>query len=331
MEQSKSVVVAAALLCLAAPVHAQAPAWKDPSPHRVQMVSVDKGVELEVLDWGGRGRPLVLLAGGGFTAHVYDEFALRFTAHNHVYGITRRGFGASTYSAEGYGADRAGDDVLAVLDALRLQHPVLVGHSLAGEEMSSIASRYPRRVAGLVYLDAAYPYAFDNGTGPAFDEFMKIHGPPTPEPKGADLASFAALQAFDERIDGFRFPEAELRQQWEAAADGKPAKQRDLPGYATLMQGMKKFSRIPVPALMIFANPHSQGPWVEKNTDASVRAAAEQYATSLSDLVGRQIKSVKEGMPTAQVVILPGAHHFVFLSNQDEVVKKMRGFLAGLR
>src|SRR6202020_1747169 len=36
-------------------------AWKlYSSPHTVQMVSVEKGVSLEVLDWGGRGRPLVL-------------------------------------------------------------------------------------------------------------------------------------------------------------------------------------------------------------------------------------------------------------------------------
>jgi pimeloyl-ACP methyl ester carboxylesterase len=60
----------------------------------------------------------------------------------------------------GYTADRLGDDVLAVLDALNLDGPVLVGHSIAGEELSSIGSRHPERVAGLIYLDAAYAYAF---------------------------------------------------------------------------------------------------------------------------------------------------------------------------
>jgi len=39
--------------------------WQDPSPHKVQFVTVDKDVKLEVLDWGGTGRPLVLLAGLG--------------------------------------------------------------------------------------------------------------------------------------------------------------------------------------------------------------------------------------------------------------------------
>jgi len=49
--------------------------WKDPSPHTIRFVTVEKGVRLEVLDWGGSGRPLVLLAGGGDTAHVFDDFA----------------------------------------------------------------------------------------------------------------------------------------------------------------------------------------------------------------------------------------------------------------
>jgi len=50
--------------------------------------------------------------------------------------------------------------VLAVIKALKLKRPVLVGHSIAGEEMSSIGSRHPKKVAGLIYLDAAYIYAY---------------------------------------------------------------------------------------------------------------------------------------------------------------------------
>src|SRR5262249_14900619 len=123
-------------------------------------VTVDKNVELEVLDFGGSGRPIVFLAGMGNSAHVFDTFAPKFTSSHHVYGITRRGFGESSVPKDGYGADRLGDDVLAVMDALKLTRPVLAGHSVAGTELSSIASRYPERVAGLIYLDAGYTYAF---------------------------------------------------------------------------------------------------------------------------------------------------------------------------
>ena len=138
------------------------------------METVEKDVRLEVLDWGGSGRPIVLLAGGGNTAHVFDDFAPKLTAHHHVYGITRRGFGASVYSSTDRPADRLGDDVVAVIDALHLNRPILVGHSIAGVELSSVANSHPNRVGGLVYLDAAYSYAFDNGNGASIMEIQKL-------------------------------------------------------------------------------------------------------------------------------------------------------------
>jgi Alpha/beta hydrolase family len=154
------------LIALLAPIYSQQPtSWRDPSPHTIQFVTVDKNVRLEVLDWGGSGRPVVLLAGGGNTAHVFDEFAPKLTANYHVYGITRRGFGRSSFSASEHGADGLGDDVLAVIDSLKLNRPVLVGHSIAGGELSSVGTRQPERVAGLVYLEAGYPYAFNTGKG----------------------------------------------------------------------------------------------------------------------------------------------------------------------
>ena len=79
-----------------------ATAWTDPSPHQVRFVDVAPGVKLEVLDWGGTGRDVVLLSGSGHTAHVYDEFVLKLKDCCHVYGITRRGYGASSIPETGY-------------------------------------------------------------------------------------------------------------------------------------------------------------------------------------------------------------------------------------
>jgi non-heme chloroperoxidase len=319
------------LAFLVTPLYSQSSVWNDPSPHRTRFVSVDKDVRLEVLDWGGSGRPIVLLAGGGNTAHVFDDFAPKLTAHFHVYGITRRGFGASGYAATDDPADRLGDDVVAVIAALKLKRPILVGHSIAGVELSSVANSHPDRVAGLVYLDAAYSYAFDNGEGANIMEIQQLHGPQPPPPSGADLASFTALQKYYERVNGFRFPEGELRQQRESTPDGRVGKQRDLPGgalFMPLMKGTKKYSKIPVPALAIFANPHSQGRWVDDNLDPSVQTAARAYSTALSALTERQEKAVENGAPRAQVIALSGANHYVFLSNEADVLREMYAFLA---
>lgn len=142
------------VIAIAAASAQQSVPWHDPSRHKVQFVTVEENVQLEVLDWGGTGRPFVLLAGRGFTAHVFDGFAEKLTNLYHVYGITRRGFGASSKPKSGYSEQRLADDDLRVFDALKLLAPVVVGHSVAGNELSQLGIHHYERVGGLVYLDA---------------------------------------------------------------------------------------------------------------------------------------------------------------------------------
>jgi pimeloyl-ACP methyl ester carboxylesterase len=305
--------------------------WVDPSPHHATMVTVDKEVRLEVLDWGGSGKPLVLLAGAGNTAHVFDDFAPKLTSKYHVYGITRRGFGASAYSGSEYDADRLGDDVLAVLDSLKLRKPVLVGHSLAGEELSSVASRYPNRVAGLVYLEAAYGYAFDNGKGTAMSEMQKLPPPPrVPAPSAEEHANFGAYAKWMARAQGISLPESELRQTRATDADGRITNVRVPPGANGIAKGMKKYSTIPVPALVIFAVPHSQAPWIQESSDPAVQEAAKKFAASEMPLVERQAKAIEDAVPTTRVVRIANANHVIFISNEADVLREMQAFLKGL-
>src|SRR5262245_36663633 len=79
--------------------------------HEQRFITVAPSVTLEVLDWGGTGRTLVLLAGLDDDAHVLDAFASRLATSYHVYGVTRRGCGASSVPAPteaNYRADRLG-------------------------------------------------------------------------------------------------------------------------------------------------------------------------------------------------------------------------------
>lgn len=311
----------------------QSASWRDASPHTVRFVTVEENVRLEVLDWGGAGRSVVLLAGGGNTAHVFDELAPKLATDYHVYGITRRGFGASGFSASDNPVDRLRVDVLAVLGALKLERPVLVGHSIAGAELSAVASSHSDRVAGLIYLEAGYPYAFDNGKGPKMKEFQTA-APRLPNPNEADLASFSSLQKWDAEVFGFPKPEAEFRQTWDADSSGRPRKVRNSPGaqvFAAVMTSERAYTRIPVPALFIFALPHViPESWIDKSTDTTTRDAARVYYAAIDAATERQAKAVEDGVPTARVVRMRGAHH-IFLSNEGETLREMRAFLAGLK
>ena len=318
-------------LALAVPLAAQDPAgWLDPSPHRVEFVTVEKEVRLEVLDWGGSGTPLVLLAGGGNTAHVFDDFAPKLTAGHHVLAITRRGFGASGFSLPANVLQRLRDDVLAVMDAQKLVRPVLIGHSIAGAELSSIASRHPERIAGLVYIEAGYPYAFDNGKGPSMQEFLQLAGPQAPDPGASALADFPSLQRWDEHVYGFRMPEAEFRQTWDSGPGDTPVRPRAFPGSQLLMAVISATTRpkeIPVPALVLFAVPHVPENWMKA---PAVQDAARAYFRKIDALSRRQADALEAAVPTAHVVRRRGMH-YLFLSNGPEVLRQIQAFLATLK
>jgi pimeloyl-ACP methyl ester carboxylesterase len=324
-------VVVAGLLAVT-PAWTQPPGpWRDPSTHAVRFVAVEDGVRLEVLDWGGSGRAVVLLAGGGNTAHVFDEFAPKLATGHHVYGITRRGFGASGFSSPVSALDRLRDDVLAVITSLELEKPVLVGHSIAGAELSDVATSQPGRIAGLVYLEAGYPYAFSVG-GPSMNVFQ-ISGPQPPRPGAANLSSFSALQRWDAETYGFRIPEAEFRQIWDADASGRPQRPREFPGsrlFPAMLTTPKQFRHIAVPALVVFASPHVPERWMGRATDAGVRQAAKAYFSAIDASTEQQANALAKAEPGARVVRLR-ASHYVFLSHEQDTLRAIRAFLATLK
>ena len=90
------------------------------------------------------------------------------------------------------------------------------------------------------------------------------------------------------------------------------------------MAGMQKYTDIRVPALGIYAVPHATG---QPYKDDAERAAAE--ARDEAD-TGAQAKAFESGVPSARVVRLPHANHYVFFSNEADVLREMNAFLSSL-
>jgi pimeloyl-ACP methyl ester carboxylesterase len=259
----------------------------------------------------------VLLTGLGNTAHIYDDFAPKLARGFHVLGITRRGFGESSAGSSGYSADRLADDVLAVVEHLQLRRPVLVGHSIAGEELSSVASRHPERIAGLVYLDAIWPYSFDDGTTgvnrgdlEALQRKLPAIGPAT-----ADLARPKALQQWVLRTSGVLEPEADFHH-WAPSAQSV---------MQSVLGGEQRYSELRAPILALCAVPQNLGPPVERSHDPAVVAAREQWQV----LKEKMLTAFERGVPSARVVRIP-ASHYLFISNQRQVLLQIRQFLSTL-
>ncbi|HWG76161.1 MAG TPA: alpha/beta hydrolase [Steroidobacteraceae bacterium] len=283
--------------------------WREPTPHKIQFVTVDDGLKLEVIDWGGKGRPIVMLPALGLTAHVFSQLAAKLTPHYHVYGITPRGSGASSsptippiprqsitrtgpntyelrpFADNPYDATRLGDDVIKVLDTLHIVRPVLVGHSIAGEELTAVASQYPRRVAGLIYLDAFAEFAFSDGH--RYDALftdqhpMRVTLPPGITP------------------------------------------QRYLSKDNVYLLGMHEYRRFPaVPALVIFALPHEVLPGLAGPALAAYKAGQQRAVN--------RMHRIEPLLPTVHIVNLPTADHMVWESNRADVLQEINAFIGGL-
>lgn len=298
--------------------------WHDPSPHRSGLVPVGGGVQLHYLDWGGIGPTIVFLAGQGNTAHAFDDFAPRFTDRFHVIALTRRGFGESSHPGVGYDTPQLVEDIRAAIDRLHLGRVILIGHSIAGEELTRFAAKYPGRVSKLVYLDAAYDrVALDSMFTAAYAVPLELPPPPTPD--AADTATAAAYVAFVHRTRGVNIPEADIRARYRD--DGW--NEEITPAYRAIVVEHPDYAHVRAPALAIYAVTDSVSqlePWQRDDTahavvwQEQIRRSAPLYAASRAQF--------RSQVAHGGVVELHGAHHWLFVSNADEVARTIRRFLA---
>lgn len=333
MTRSTIIVALASLLTIARPLVAQdAPDNHDATPHSIRFMTVQDNVKLEVLDWGGSGRPMILLHGGNSTAHEFDKFAPKLTGSYHVYGITRRGCGASSApepTDANYTADRLGDDVLTVIGELGIDPPVLVGHSLGGQELSSIGSRHPERVAGLIYLDAAYQYAYYDRSKGFLDidvnEVRRKLGQLEPGKRPPDPRSLID-ELLQTDLPNLEKTLRQIDEQFKNAPPQPPASTQKArppmpPIVAAMMRGSQRYIDIRAPALAVYALEAVSGP-----EGSPARGAVEARNQMKRD----QAAAFQSGVPSARVVLLENASHDIFQSNESEVLREMNEFIKSL-
>ncbi len=308
----------------ASPPAAAADGWRDTTNHKSGFISVARGVQLHYLDYGGSGPPVLLIPGLGNTAHAWDDFGPRLTDRFHVYAITRRGFGESSHPATGYDTKRLVEDLHVVIDRLHMTRAIFIGHSIAGEEMTRFAATYPDRVAKLVYLDAAY----DRVAGDSIiDEIFPVppNVPPRPQPTAADTATPAAYVAFVHKTRGVNTPESDIRTRY--AYDGW---NEDITVAAQSM-GVEhpNYRAIRAPALAIYAVTDSVSqlePW--QRSDRAHAAGLLEMVRGTEFVYRKLRQQFRDQVQHGGVVEIHGAHHWIFVSNRDEVLSAVRRFLS---
>jgi non-heme chloroperoxidase len=298
--------------------------WSDSARHKVGFVTVAPNVRLHYLDFGGVGPPMVLLAGLGNTAHAFDDFAPLFTDRFHVIAVTRRGFGESSHPHEGFDTPRLVEDIHQLIDRLHLGRVILMGHSIAGEEMTRFAVTYPDRVTKLVYLDAAYDrVAADSMLTDVFPAPPDVA--PPPQPTAADTATPAAYVAFVHRTRGVDIPAADIRTRFRY--DGW--KEELTLAYQAIGVEHPRYRDVRAPALAIYAVTDSISqlePW--QRADREHAANLREVVRATESVMKRLRDKFHREVAHSGVVEIHGGHHWIFVSNRDEVASAVRRFLA---
>jgi len=131
------------------------------------------------------------------------------------------------------------------------------------------------------------------------------------------------------------FPESELRNDFATKPDGSMGEYRT-PGSVrdAITAGMRKpdYSGIRVSVLAFFTLPARLEQQVKRYQPrtAEERAAMKQVFAADVEWARRSIDRLRSDVPAARVVELTGANHYIFLSNESDVLLGIRQFLTSL-
>lgn len=155
--RTPTLLAAAGLAASFLYVQAKKQAAERDHPPAGKFIDVD-GVRLHYLERGS-GPALVLLHGNGLFA---DDFAFsglldKAAEHYHVIAFDRPGFGYSDRPTEtSWTPEAQAKLIYQALHALRVERPIVVGHSLATQVTLAMALDYPKYVRGIALLAGYY-------------------------------------------------------------------------------------------------------------------------------------------------------------------------------
>src|SRR4051812_11096572 len=299
------------------PLFAQGQGLKPVSTH---MIEVETGVTLHVVDWGGKGDPLLFLPSWGSTSHIFDEFAPRLVDAHHVLVLNMRGHGPSSKPERGYTIERLTKDVEAVLDKLDISRVTLVGLSRSASLVTQFAAMYPNRVRGLIYLSGPIDREYDR----AFSARPSLR-PARVERSQTDDAIEQACGIDDKTAYGRVFP---------PGSDDDGANKRGTEWKNT--DPAPPYSSVKAPALAFWAPitervlQHRLACATAGKLNADVERLLARFTKASIPFFEKEVHDLalfKNNMADGSIVIIPGADYNTFLTHPDLVEEEIRLFL----
>jgi len=114
------------------------------------------GINIHYTRTGASQPPLILLHGLTANGACWTALAHAMQAEYDVIMPDARGHGKSSVPDYGYRYEDLANDVVGLIEALRLPPPILIGHSMGGLIAAVVASRNPKLLRGLILADPTF-------------------------------------------------------------------------------------------------------------------------------------------------------------------------------
>jgi pimeloyl-ACP methyl ester carboxylesterase len=275
----------------------------------MKQTSLDIGLKLNVLDWEGEKTPFVLVHGLSSNCRTWLRTAeILARAGHRVIAYDQRGHGLSEKPEDGYDFASVTGDLAAVLDALELARPIVVGQSWGGNVVLEFGARYPGRAHALGFVDGG---------------FLDMHA--RPQAVWEDYAAQLTPPDFSGTL------RSDLKERIIAHHPdwGEEGAEATLANFETLPDGTIR------PWLSL--DRHMQilrAMWAQKPREL-FPLVREPVLICAAEFTGRMEKEEKEhlvqaalrGLPTAEVRWFPGADHDIHVHKPRELAEL---FLASL-
>jgi 3-oxoadipate enol-lactonase len=240
-------------------------------------------------DQEGKGEPILLIMGLGYTSHMWWRIRLRLAEHHLTLACDNRGVGRSDVPPGPYSIPLMASDAAAVLDAAQVESAHVFGVSMGGMIGQEFALQYPKRVRSLILGCTAAGGPTAVRAEPEATRMLKERSAMSPEQATEAAIPFIYDSATPrERID----EDVAIRRPWIPRPEAYTAQLQGILAW----EGYSRLSAIHSPTLVI----HGE-------SDRLVPAG--------------NARLIAERIPGAKLVMIPHAGH-LFLTDQTEAAQR---------
>jgi pimeloyl-ACP methyl ester carboxylesterase len=266
---------------------------------RVEVRDGARPLRLAVED-AGEGQPVVFVHGLAGFRELWDESAAAVRAAGfRAVAYDHRGHGESDDPPAPWSIGDLADDLAGLLDALGIERPWIVGHSMGGRTLFRFAIDRPNRLAGVVIVGAQ-----SEAPRPPYDESIRslLDGL---RARGVDgfTEAFGAIGELPERVAR----DAAYRERFERlyARNRAAPLEAAVEAILRMMPLTERLGEIAVPALVVVGD--RDLPFM------------------------RMVETYRSRIPDCAVAILPNCHHYPMVDRPAEFARALVGFLEAHR